>query len=152
QRTPAHVGEPEAESPSESAAPSKEPDQRRPPVVPRPDGPGIPRPTTPRPSIPPPVVIRRPTPRLGAKPSPAAVIYPHPPAVAIRRPIGADAGWRPNLSVLRIVPPLPVRIERFRAVHIRAHVAAAHHAIEDSVAVGVPAIKIVLWNRRHALH
>src|SRR5277367_5490670 len=74
------------------------------------------------------VVIRRPTPRIGADPGPAIIVFPNPAAILIRRPAGIDVRWLPNGAVIRIVDPAAVLIQILDARNIAADVIIAARA------------------------
>ena len=58
-----------------------------------------------------PVMVRSPAPWLVRDPGPAPRVLPDPASEAIRRPIDAHVGGRPDVSILRHVLPLPVGVE-----------------------------------------
>jgi hypothetical protein len=104
--------------PSKSHARSEESDQSRTPNV---HGTSCARPPTPAVRSvpePTPVMIRSPTPGRGINPRPSVIALPGPFSIAVRRPVGTDVSWFPNLAVLRR-NPRPVAIQVLGTAHFR---------------------------------
>jgi hypothetical protein len=57
------------------------------------------------------VVIRRPSPRLGADPGPTNRLNPGPASVRVRPPVGVGLVRGPNVAVLGVVSPGPITVE-----------------------------------------
>src|SRR5205823_5840590 len=107
ERHPTDVAE--AETDPATPAEAEPGDQRGRPIVMPAVHAGIPAPAAiPEPAA---VVIRRPSPRIGADPSPAIPIFPDPTAMPIRRPAGIHRSGPPNVTVLGNIAPRAVGIE-----------------------------------------
>ena len=146
ERHPADIAKSEAEA--TASTPTEEADQRWRPVAACVSRSGIPAPT--RGSIEPaPVVIRGPAPGIVTDPGPAVKVLPDPAALAIRSPARRYRG-RPHIAVRRIVHPAPVSVQIFRAIHIAADMLLRPCLRDVPVALLVPLIPTVNWNRlRH---
>src|SRR5258707_14506947 len=90
------------------------------------------------------VVVRRPSPRIGADPGPSIPVLPNPAALSVGRPIRARVRRAPDSAVRRYIHPAPVVIQILGAVNIAAHVLRAARLREIAVAVFVPTVELIL--------
>src|SRR5579872_4661219 len=142
QREPAHAATSAERQGSAEARPADKHHQRR--RIHRPDNHWPRNPAPPAADFRPAAVVKRSkSPGLIFHPGPSPRSNPRPVAIAIRRPTGGDARWKPNFPVIGDVAPFAVVIEVFVSDDVARNVTGRLRALFALVTRAAPFVKIV---------